>query len=137
METILALLRTLNEPVPKPPRLPTLDEITQAEQKYDFTFHDDYKQFLLEASDVVLGTLEPTTIPSDTGHTFIGEVVTNARQLGLPLTFVPIAEDNGDYYCMKPSGDIIFWSHHGVNDECWPDLETWIREVWIGEHASE
>lgn len=137
MDSIIAQLRALNEPVPKPPRLPSLDEIAAVEQRFGFAFHSDYKQFLLEASDVVLGTLEPTTIPNDSGHTFIGSVVIDARQQGLPSNLVPIAEDNGDYYCMQPTGEVVFWSHDGATEEHWPDLATWIRKVWIGVHAAE
>jgi len=47
---------------------------------------------------------------------------------------VPIAEDNGDYYCMNEAGEVLFWSHNGSNDEKWPNLENWIREVWRNEN---
>jgi hypothetical protein len=31
------------------------------------------------------------------------------------------------------AGEVVFWSHEGATDERWPDLATWIREVWIAE----
>jgi hypothetical protein len=131
MERIIEKLRELNEPVPKPLRLPSQEEIHNVENEFGLEFHPDYVRYLLEASDVVFGTLEPATIPVDSGHTFIGNVVNSARKMGVPKTLVPIAEDNGDYYCMNESGEILYWSHNGVTDEKWPSLESWIQEVWV------
>ena len=51
----------------------------------------------------------------------------------LPRKFLPICEDNGDYFCMNRKGEVVFWSHDGATDEKWKDLATWIEEAWIGE----
>ena len=71
MDETIAALRALNEPVPNPLRLPTEQEIEQVEKELGVKFHQDYTHYLLQASDVVIGTLEPATIPSDSGHTYI------------------------------------------------------------------
>jgi hypothetical protein len=134
MERVIEKLRNLNEPVPKPLRLPSREEIINIQIQLGLEFHPDYIQYLLEASDVVFGVLEPATIPVESGHTFIGNVVNSAWKMGVPKTLVPIAEDNGDFYCMNESGEVIFWSHNGATDEMWPNLETWIQEVWIDEN---
>ena len=134
MENVIAKLRVLNEPVPKPMRLPSQDEIRSIQTELGLEFHPDYVRYLLRASDVVFGTLEPATIPSDSGHTFIGEVASNAWKMGVPKTLVPIAEDNGDYYCMNEAGEVLFWSHNGATGEKWRNLESWIQEVWINEN---
>jgi hypothetical protein len=70
MDEAIAQLRNLNEPVPKPLRLPTEEEIRKVEKELGVKFHPDYERFLLEASDVVYGVLEPATIPDDSGHTY-------------------------------------------------------------------
>ena len=54
--------------------------------------------------------------------------------MGVPKSLVPIAEDNGDYYCMNEAGEFLYWSHDGTTDEKWPSLENWIQEVWINEN---
>ena len=131
MERVTAKLRDLNEPVPKPLKLPSQGEVRDIQTKLGLRFHPDYVRYLLEVSDVVVGALEPATIPVDSGHTFIGHVVSNAWEMGVPKTLVPIAEDNGDYYCMNEAGEVLFWSHNGITDEKWPSLETWIHDVWI------
>ena len=132
MEDVIAELRSLNEPVPKPMRLPSGKEIELVEKELGVEFHPDYKKYLAEASDVVYGVLEPATIPSDSGHTYIVPLAREAWKIGVPRNLIPIAEDNGDYYCMDQAGQILFWSHNGVTDEKWPTLASWIQEVWIG-----
>jgi hypothetical protein len=127
-------LRALNEPVPKPLRLPTPEEVSATERALGVVFHPDYRRYLLEASDVVHGALEPCTIIPGGGHTDLIPMAQAAwRDLGLPNELLPICEDNGDYYCITDSGEIVFWSHHGSADERWPDLAAWIQEVWIGK----
>lgn len=133
MDSVIAQLRELNESVAKPLRLPSLDEVELVEKQLSLTFHNDYRRFLLEASDVVFGTIEPATIPEDSGHTYIVDIVKAARQNGVCDTLLPIAEDNGDFYCMNELGEVVFWCHDGVANEKWPNLATWIQEVWLDE----
>lgn len=134
LEDAIQELRELNEPVPKPMRLPTPAEVGIAEQTLGVSFHPDYREFLLEASDVVYGAKEPCTVTPDGGHTHLIAVATDAwEEMGVPRDLIPICEDNGDYYCMNKSGEVVFWSHDGVTGERWPNLATWIKQVWIGE----
>ncbi len=132
LDEAIAELKHLNEPVPKPLRLPTLAEIEGVEKELGIRFHPDYALYLLEASDVVFGVLEPATIPKDSGHTYIVPMVKQAWAVGLSRELVPIVEDNGNYYCMNACGEVLYWSHDGDTNEKWPDLSTWIQEVWIG-----
>jgi len=131
MDEVIAELRGLNESVPRPLRRPGEEEIEAVEKELGVVFHPDYRQYLLEASDVVYGALEPATIPADSGHTYLVPLAKEAWATGVPRDFVPIAEDNGDYYCMNKDGRVLFWSHNGATDEEWPNLARWIHEVWI------
>lgn len=131
MDDVIAQLRKLNEPVPKPMRLPAEAEIESVEKELGLLFHADYKKYLLEASDVVYGVLEPATIPTDSGHTYLVPLAKDAWKMGVPRELIPIAEDNGDYYCMDKAGHVLFWSHNGTTDEKWPNMASWIQEVWI------
>ena len=131
---IIMKLRELNEPVPKPLRVPTMDEVENAQHRLGVTFHPDYRKYLLEASDVVFGTKEPCTVTPDGGHTDLISIAMAAwQQMGLPPDLLPICEDNGDYYCVNSSGEVVFWSHNGLSNERWPDLAAWIKQVWIEE----
>jgi hypothetical protein len=134
---VIAQLRAVNESVPFPLALPTAEEVAGAERELRWTFPADYRRFLLEASDVVVGSLEHCLVTPDAGYR---DLVTTAREawdLGMSRDLLPICEDNGDYYCLDSTGRVHFWSHNGVTDETWPDLATWIRAVWIGESGDQ
>jgi hypothetical protein len=131
---VIAKLRRLNEPVPEPLSLPTQIQIEAAERKLKMKFPPDYRKYLLEASDVVYGSLEPAVVVPDAGYLHLTELAESAwSEMELPRDLLPICEDNGDYYCLNKNGEVCFWSHNGSTDEKWPDLATWIEEVWIGE----
>ena len=134
LDQAIAELRDRNEPVPKPMRLPTPGEVAAAEARLGVTFHPDLRKYLLEASDVVFGAMEPVTIADPQSYTDLFSVCEAAwNDMELPRDLLPICEDNGDYYCMNAKGQVVFWSHNGRTDEKWKDLATWIEAVWIGE----
>lgn len=135
LSDVIAELRELNEEVPKPLRLPTAYEVSAAENRLGVKFPEDYRRYLLEASDVVFGPLEPAIVIPDAGHLGLVDIAETAwGQMEMPRNLLPFCEDNGDYYCLNQSGEVEFWSHNGVTDEKWKDLATWIKEVWIGEN---
>lgn len=129
LDEVFEELRRLNEPVPRPLVLPTEAQVRDEEQRAGLSFHPDLRRFLLEASDVTLGYLEPVTIGG--GHTAFKVVLRSARDYGVPDELVPICEDNADFYCITSSGQIVYWSHNGATNETWPDLAAWISDVWI------
>ncbi len=130
---VIQELRELNEPVPNPLRLPTVQEVDRAERGLKVKFHPDYRKYLLEASDVVYGALEPATVVPDEEPTDLTIIAEEAWEMGVPRNLLPICADNGDYYCMNKAGEVVYWSHDGATDERWPNLATWIKEVWIEE----
>ena len=124
-------LRELNEQVLRPFRLPTEAEVLAAERTLGVAFPSDYRYFLLHGSDITYGTVEPAVIVTDCGHLNLQEVVQTARQAGVPKDLLPFCENNGDYYCFTPDGRIAYWAHNGLSSENWPDLSSWIQQVWI------
>ena len=131
---VIAELRELNEPVPKPLRLPTDAEVDAAEDQLGVKFPADYRRYLLQASDVVFGPLEPAVVIPDAGHLSLTDIAETAwDEMEVPRNLLPFCEDNGDYYCLTETGEVEFWSHDGATDDKWKDLATWISEVWIGE----
>jgi hypothetical protein len=138
IETAIAELRKRNEPVPEPLRLPSAAEVEAAEQQIGLAFPPAYRRYLLEASDVVFGMFEPAIAIPDAGSLDLATVAREAWEQGVKRDRLAFCEDNGDYYCLAPDGSVRFWSHDGATNERWPDLGTWIVDVWIGEsEASE
>jgi hypothetical protein len=137
LDEAIAELRRRNEPVPNPPRLPTDAEVTAAENALGIRFHADYRRYLLQASDISYGVLEPVTITVPRAHTDLISVTQRARSAwNVPNELVPVCEDNADLYCVTPEGRVIFWSHDtqsptGVE---WSDLAAWIEDVWMNDY---
>jgi hypothetical protein len=135
LETAIEMLRELNEPVPRPFRLPTEAEVAAAELSLGVSFPCDYRYFLLHGSDVAYATLEPAVVIPDCGHLDLVEMAQTAWRVGVPRDFLPFCEDNGDWYCFAPDGRIGLLSHDGLRGGGWPDLEHWIQEVWLESAA--
>jgi hypothetical protein len=134
LDQAITELRKRNQKVPLPLRLPSRNEIQESEKRLGLRFHPDFVHYLLYASDIVYGTKEPVTITRPAAHTHLESVARDGwTKMELPKNLLPICEDNGDYFCMEQSGRVVYWSHDGVTNESWPDLATWIAEVWIGE----
>ncbi len=132
-------LRRRNEPVPKPPRLPTEEEVAIAEEKLGVAFHPDYRRFLLEAGDVVYSVLEPATITAPEAHNSLFRIVDNARATwGVPSNLVPFCEDNADLYCLMPDGRVLLWAHdiEGPSGSEWDSLAAWIAQVWMFDYEA-
>src|SRR5215813_13656038 len=98
IQTIVAELRELNEPVPIPARLPTEAEVATAEQRLGVRFPSDYRYFLRHGSDVAYGALEPAMVTPDAGHLDLVQVASDAWKAGVPRELLPFCESNGDYY---------------------------------------
>jgi len=112
--------------------LPDDNLITQYEKDTGFTFSADYRKVLKEVGNVFYGTIELLSLSKD--KKYYGELLSalvEAREQGLPESWLPICEDNGSYYCIEPEGVIRYWTTDGYSNDQWTDLASWIKEVWI------
>ncbi|MGP3591077.1 SMI1/KNR4 family protein [Vagococcus sp. WN89Y] len=112
--------------------LPDDDLIAQYEEDTGFIFSDNYKKVLKEVGNIFYGSIELLSLSKD--KKYYGELtsaLSDAREQGLPETWLPICEDNGSYYCIDPEGIIRYWTTDGYSNEQWPNLASWIKEVWI------
>ena len=99
LSSVIARLRELNEPVPKPLRRPTEEEVDAAERDLGVTFHPDYRRFLLEASDVDVGVLEPAVVVPGMGYRDLRRVAWDGwDHWDIPRELLPICYDNADFY---------------------------------------
>lgn len=131
IDEILDLLRDHNEPVPVPLELPDEDRLVEIEEEILLPIPRDVRTFLLEASDVVYGSLEPITAAEPNSHTYLPEVTATAWSVGVPRYLLPICDDNGAYYCADPDGEILLWRNGDLTDDSWPSIWHWIRDVWL------
>ena len=131
MEEILQLLRDHNEMVPVPLELPDHDCLVEIEEEILLPIPRDIRTYLLEASDVVFGSMEPVTAADPNSHTYLPDVTATAWAQGVPRYLLPICEHHGDYYCADPDGAIQLWSNGGLRDEGWESIWYWVRDVWL------
>ena len=133
INAIIADINNLDEPSSR--RLPLPDDalIERYEEIVGIKFSDDYIVLLKNVSNAFVGRISLLTLNNEMGDIY-GELysaVKQARDAGVPVSWLPICEDNGDYYCIVPDGKVCFWDHNGATNELWPDLATWAREVWL------
>lgn len=130
MDEILEQLRELNQEVSLPLELPSEEMLVVVEEEILISIPYDLRTFLLEASDVIVGTLEPVTAADPRSHTYLPEVAALAWSLGLPREYIPICEYDGGYAAISQDGRIIFWVNDRIAEE-WEDFWWWCRDVWL------
>lgn len=134
LEEAIKELREKNEEVPEPMRLPTEEEVAEAEEKLGMEFHADYRAFLLKASDVTYGALEPALLTDPDSNDDLVKLATKGwEEVGIPRDLLPICEDNADYYCLNDAGEILFWETDSLTGEKWANMAEWLRKVWLEE----
>jgi hypothetical protein len=136
MDDIIDTLRSLNEEVPVPLDLPSEDDLIEAESQMLIKIPADYRTYLLEASDVVLGHIEPATLADPNAHTYLPELAALAWNQGLPRHLLPVCMQQQMFYVVDPDGVIHGWSKKGFIDETWDSLWEWIEEYWIDQYKA-
>ena len=91
----------------------------------------EYKQFLLEASNLVFGRLEIVTAGDLALHTHLPEVTAQAWEQGLPRDLIPIGILSNGYFCIDQGGEIHLWKNHELTDNFWPDIWHWAEAVLL------
>lgn len=133
LDEAFKMLRAADEPVPKPLRLPTADEVEDAERDLRVKFHPDYRRFQLEVSDVTSGVLEPALVlPKLLPYLDLRKTARDAWNLGVPNDTLPFCHDNGNYYFIACDGTIGFWNHDDQCETRGGTLADWIVEEWLG-----
>ncbi|MCL6417512.1 SMI1/KNR4 family protein [Aestuariirhabdus sp. Z084] len=131
MEEVIDELRERAETVPFPVELPTEDELVEVEEQILIPIPFAMRQYLLNASDVVYGSLEPVTASDPQLHTYLPEVAALAWSLGLPREYIPLCEDKGRYYAVDEGGEVLLWSEDGIAEERWETVWHWVHQVWL------
>ncbi len=130
-EVIKELLE-LRLKLPKKQELPDDNILHQFQVDFGIKLNEEYIYFLKTASDSLYNCKAALRITKNRDHSQeLSRAVQEARSIGMPHDWLPICEDNGNYYCLISDGTIRFWDHNGANNESWPSLACWIKEVWI------
>ena len=125
MEEVIEQLRELNEPVPVPLELPEEETLVEIQEQILIHLPFALREFLLQVSDVVYGRLEPVTASDPQSHTYLPEVAATAWSLGVPREFVPLCEDQGNYYVVEEDGTVLLWEADTTEineDESWESV---------------
>lgn len=97
-----------------PFRVPTDEEVNSAEAQLRTVFHLDYRAFLKGGGNVGSAVFDPAVVLPGSGFCDLFEIAQFAwENAGVPRDLVPFIEDNGDYFCIAPSGEVSYWSHGG------------------------
>jgi len=135
MNEVVAELRALNLDVPIPLELPNDDDLLSAEETLFLPLPQDFRDYLLMASDVVYGSLEPVTVADPQSHTFLPEVAAMAWERGLPRDLIPVCDVAEGYYAIDEGGIVMLWSEaDGLSeDDTWDSIWHWVKAIWIAD----
>ena len=132
MEDIIDALREANIETAIPLELPEDDLLVEIEEELLLPIPHDLRTFLLEASDVICGALEPVTAADSRSHTYLPEVTARAWSEGLSRELMVVCEYNGGYAHISQDGKVGFWSvAEGDAGKEWETLWHWIQEEWL------
>ena len=135
LHEVIEEINAADDPRVRKQPLPDDHLIRKYEEATELEFPEDYKTFLKSVSNAFVRYISPFTLNAelleDYGDLCAG--INEGRKVGVPRDWIPICEDNGDYYCIVPDGRVRFWDHNGSSDEAWPSIAAWAKEVWLEE----
>ena len=135
MEDVIDELRERALDVAVPLELPDEDQLVEVEEQILISLPYELREFLLQVSDVIYGSIEPVTVTDSQSHTYLPEVAANAWAEGLPRELIPVCEYHGEnsveYYGISEEGEVVRWVDGEVTDDSWPSIWLWVRDVWM------
>ncbi len=131
MEDVIDELRERALDVAVPLELPDEDQLVEVEEQILISLPYEFREFLLQVSDVIYGSIEPVTVTDPHSHTYLPEVAANAWAEGLPRELIPICEHNGEYYGISEEGEVVRWAEGELTEDSWPSIWLWVRDVWL------
>lgn len=139
MEDIIEKLRAHAEEVPVPLDLPDEDQLLDIEEALLTSLPKSLRLFLLNVSDLVIGSLEPATAADPQSHTYLADMAADAWARGLPRQLLPFCRTGSGYYCLNMEDAVVMWTPAaGESDAEWEDIWHWAEAVWLpsGQRAA-
>ncbi|GGP55871.1 cell wall assembly protein [Shewanella algicola] len=131
MNEIIDQLQELSETVPVPLELPTFEQIVEVEEQILIGLPNDLKEYLLHASDVIYGTVEPVTVADPYSHTYLPEVTCYAWSIGMPREQIAICQVGDSFYCIDEEGQVQLWEDGDFDEQVWESFWDWVEDVWL------
>ena len=130
MEDVVDELRENALELVAPLELPDEDMLVEIEEQILVPLPYEFREFLLQVSDVVYGSIEPVTVTDPHSHTYLPEVAATAWAAGMPRELIPVCEHQGEYYGISEDGEIVRWDGD-VTEDSWPSIWHWVRDIWL------
>ncbi len=111
--------------------LPNEDDLVLIEEEILLPIPHCLKEFLLNTSNLVVGSLEPVTAGDTQLHTFLPEVTTQAWSEGLSRELLPLCKVGSNYYVVNQYGAVQFWQNGETTEQEWDDVWHWAKDVWL------
>lgn len=131
MQDVIHKLRRKNQMVPVPLDLPDEDQLLDIEEALLISLPRDYRDFLLQVSDLVVGSVEPATAADPNSHTYLADIIAEAWNRGVPRDQIPFCEHQGSYYCLDMEERVQQWKGQGFTGEEWSSIWDWAEDVWL------
>ncbi|WP_196140031.1 SMI1/KNR4 family protein [Aliikangiella sp. G2MR2-5] len=107
------------------------DDLVEIEEEILLPIPADFKDFLIHASHIVYGSLEPVTAHDSHLHTHLPEVTAQAWAEGLERDLIPLCAVGMGYYCVNQEGEVLLWQNGEMTDEYWESVWNWVERVWL------
>ncbi|BDM65680.1 cell wall assembly protein [Shewanella sp. NFH-SH190041] len=133
MHEVIEKLQELSEQIPVPLELPDFDQLVEVEEQILIPLPGELKEYLLYASDVVYGSIEPVTAADPGSHTYLPEVAAYAWSIGLEREFIPICQVGDDFYCIDQQGEVLLWQDGELSEDSWESFWDWAQDVWLNQ----
>ena len=112
--------------------LPDEDDLVEIEEELLLPMPSEFKAFLLQVSNLVIGSLEPVTVSDPQAHTHLPEVTSEAWADGLPRDLIVLCRVGQGCYCINQEGEVLLWQAGEIDSEhTWEDVWSWANEVWL------
>ena len=131
MEDVIEELRERALDVSVPLELPDEYQLVEVEEQILISIPYELREFLLQVSDVIYGSIEPVTVTDPQSHTYLPEVAANAWAEGMPRELIPICECDNGYYGISEEGEVLYWTDGELTGDSWPSIWLWARDIWL------
>ncbi len=125
-------LQAASIPTAFPLALPELEEIVDVQEELLIHIPPAFRDYLLNCSNVIYGSLEPVTIADPSYHTYLPEVAAEAWDRGLPRELVPLCQDGDNYFAIAQDDTVHLWTSEDEQlEETSEDIWGWVRDTWL------
>jgi len=132
MNEIVEQLQAVNQDRFASIELPDEDDLVEIQEQLLIHLPADFKDYLLNVSNVVYGHLCPVTVTDEYASSHLPEVAASAWDQGMPRHLLPICPDRDGYYTISPEGEVGFWSPYDPeSEEHWDSIWDWCEQVWL------